>query len=75
MSVGIYGLASSKVKCSIGWNQFQVGCSSSCPKIERIYEGLELIMMGNWNEGEIHGNLLISCKKTWPNNKHWEIFA
>jgi hypothetical protein len=55
MGVGIYGLPSCKVKCSTGWNQFQVGCSSSCPRIERIDEGLELIMMGNWNEGKSHG--------------------
>jgi hypothetical protein len=66
MGVGIYGLGSCKVKCSTGWNQFQVGCSSSCPRIERIDEGLELIVMGNWNEGESHGSLPIGCRKLGP---------
>jgi hypothetical protein len=75
MGVGIYGLASCKVKWSIGWNQFQEGCSSSCPIIERIDEGLELIMMGNWSEGESDGSLPVGCRKTRPNNKHWEIFT
>jgi hypothetical protein len=72
MGVGIYGLASCKVKCSIGWNQFQVGCSSRCPRIERIDEALELIMMRNWNEGESHGSLPIGCRKTRPSSKHWD---
>jgi hypothetical protein len=63
MGVGIHGLASCKVKCSIGRNQFQGGCSSSCPRIERIDEGLELIIMGNLIEGESHGSLPIGCRK------------
>jgi hypothetical protein len=33
------------------------------PRIVRIDEGLELIMMGNWNEGESHCSLPIGGTK------------